>query len=38
MTVAELESRMTSAEFTDWIQFFEWRTAMRDPSITPQGG
>lgn len=24
-TVGELEDRMSSKEFTEWLQFFEWR-------------
>jgi hypothetical protein len=29
-TVEEMEARMSSAEFTDWLQFFEWREWYRE--------
>lgn len=30
MTVDELNARMSSQEFTDWLQFFEWRQHLRE--------
>ena len=30
LPVAEAEARITEAEFTDWMLWFEWRTDMAE--------
>jgi len=38
MTVAELEARMSSREFSDWFQFFEMRNWYHDPKNADLAG
>lgn len=35
MTVEEMESRMSSKEFSDWMEFFKWRAHYSDPESRP---